>query len=148
MSSGSEHEPFSEAHLNSPEYRDRLLRKLNCLIAVLEVASSKVRRSLSGPDPDVERLMRIHRNLRETLEMCLKARRALERHEALPEGLPENLGRITAEEVVRDAQNAVRPHESEFESSDERERFEQLPAIDSEQIAMVDLDELARQLQG
>ena len=148
MTSGPEQEPFSEAHLNSPEYRDRLLRKLNCLIAVLEVASSKVRRSLAGPDPDVERLMRIHRNLRETLEMCLKARRALERHEALPDGLPENLSRIAAEELVRDAEKATKPHSSEFESDEEHQRFTSLPAIGSEEISKVDLDELGRMLQG
>ena len=148
MTSGPEQEPFSEAHLNSPEYRDRLMRKLNCLIAVLEVASSKVRRSLAGPDPDVERLMRINRNLRETLEMCLKARRALERHESLPDGLPENLSRIAAEELMRDAEKASNPHSSELESDEERERFANLPVIGSEEIAKVDLDELGRMLQG
>ena len=32
-------EPFKESNLESPEYRERLMRKLNTLIAVLEVAS-------------------------------------------------------------------------------------------------------------
>ena len=30
------HEPFKESNLESPEYRERLMRKLNTLIAVLE----------------------------------------------------------------------------------------------------------------
>jgi len=36
MSSQPEEQPFSESHLESPEYRKRLLRKLNTLIAVLD----------------------------------------------------------------------------------------------------------------
>ncbi|MFT7485047.1 MAG: hypothetical protein ACI9F9_000893, partial [Candidatus Paceibacteria bacterium] len=60
----NENEPFNESNLNSAEYRDRLTRKLNCLIALLEVAMARVRRSLSGPDPDVERLSKISRPLR------------------------------------------------------------------------------------
>src|SRR5262245_2770557 len=80
MSQPEEH-PYSDAHLDSPEYRKRLLRKLNTLIAVLEVACAKVRRSLAGADPDVERLTRIQNNLKETLQVCLRAKRALERCE-------------------------------------------------------------------
>ena len=57
--SNFEEKPFSESHLDSPEYRRRLMRKLNTLIAVLEVACAKVRQSLSGPDPDIDRLNRI-----------------------------------------------------------------------------------------
>ena len=80
--------PFDEDDLESPEYRDRLMRKLNALIAVLEVATAKVRKSLSGSEPDTERLTKIQANLASTLEVCQRARRALERREALPEGLP------------------------------------------------------------
>ena len=94
MSQNPKEEPFSETNLNSPEYRERLMKKLNALIAVLEVATAKVRRSLAGPDPDVERLTRIRNNLQSTLEVCLRARSALERREALPKELPENLNQI------------------------------------------------------
>jgi hypothetical protein len=59
-----EQQPFSDANLDSPEYRKRLLRKLNTLIAVLEVACAKVRRTLTGPNPDVERLTRIQNSSR------------------------------------------------------------------------------------
>ena len=87
-------QPFHESDLDSPEYRDRLMRKLNALIAVLEVATAKVRKSLAGPAPDVQRLTKIQSNLTSTLEVCRRARRALERREALPEGLPENLAAV------------------------------------------------------
>ena len=72
-------EPFNETDLESPEYRERLMRKLNTLIAVLEVASAKVKRSLDGPDPDMDRLIKIRTNLSSTLEVCKRARRALQR---------------------------------------------------------------------
>lgn len=75
-------EPFSESHLGSPEYRDRLMRKLNCLIAVLEVATAKVKKSMDGSPPDAERLARICANLQSTLEVCQRARTALEKRQA------------------------------------------------------------------
>src|SRR5262245_14467636 len=81
MSSQPEEQPYSDSHLESPGYRRRLLRKLNTLIAVLEVACAKVRRSLEGPNPDVERLTRIQSNLKETLQVCLRAKRALDQCE-------------------------------------------------------------------
>ena len=83
--------PFNESHLQDAEYRDRLMRKLNCLIAVLEVANAKVKKSLAGPEPDVERLEKIQTNLKSTLEVCRRARKALERREALPQGLPDRI---------------------------------------------------------
>ncbi len=67
-------EPFHESNLEDPEYRERLMRKLNCLIAVLEVANAKVKRSLAGPAPDIERLEKIRTNLTSTLEVCRKAK--------------------------------------------------------------------------
>jgi len=146
MTSEPEREPFSEAHLNSPEYRERLLRKLNTLIAVLEVATAKVRRSLAEPDPDVERLMRIHKNLRETHEMCVRARGALERREALPRELPENLAQLApGPQMLQEGQGT--PHKLELDSEEERRRFERLGPIQAEQLEAVDLDELMRRLQ-
>ena len=82
MTSQPDERPFSESNLESPEYRARLQRKLNCLIAVLEVACAKVRRSLTGPDADTERLTRIQKNLQDTLNVCQRAKRALERAQA------------------------------------------------------------------
>lgn len=145
MNAGPDREPFSETHLNSPAYRERLMRKLNCLIAVLEVASAKVRRSLAGPDPDVDRLMRIHRNLRETLDMCLRARQALERREELPSELPENLAKVMEPIQKGEAQAGRRPAR-QFSSAEERQRFEALGPIQAEEVGAIDFDELSRSL--
>ncbi|MEM8711042.1 MAG: hypothetical protein AAGG01_08825 [Planctomycetota bacterium] len=143
-------EPFKNSDLESPEYRERLMRKLNTLIAVLEVASAKVDRSIDGPGADIERLAKIRTNLTSTLEVCRRARKALERREELPEGLPENLA-----EVVRSAgKHRIEPKRlpigagAEMSSADERRRFERMGSIKGEEIAEVDLDDLAAKLQG
>lgn len=138
-------QPFHESDLDFPEYRDRLMRKLNALIAVLEVATAKVRKSLAGPAPDVQRLTKIQGNLTSTLEVCRRARRALERREALPEGLPENLAA-----VVRGAGSDALPPGStaEMSTAAEKARFERMGTIRRDEIDAVDLDELQRQLMG
>ena len=142
-------EPFNEADLESPEYRERLMRKLNTLIAVLEVASAKVDRSINGPSADVERLSKIRTNLTSTLEVCKRARRALERRETLPEGLPENLA-----EVVRSAGHRGRlPRRlpigsgAEMSSMEEKRRFERMGRITKDELRTTDLDDLASKLQ-
>jgi len=153
MSEQRDDENFSQADLESPAYRQRLMRKLNCLIAVLEVACAKVRRSLDGPDPDVERLERIKKNLTETLDVCRKAKSALERRERLPDDLPvqlKDLSNIDAEEggerpfETRDYRGAM----VEMTSSDELERFQRMGPIADDEIISTDFDALARQLQG
>ena len=154
MSKKPQEEPFSEASLNSPEYRERLMRKLNCLIAVLEVATAKVKKSLDGPSADTERLVRIRTNLQSTLDVCLRARAALERREALPKELPENLAQViresTADEAPRRAteKNLPRGASVEMRSSEEREKFERLGPINRRKIALVDIEDLSRKLQG
>ena len=77
MEDKSKQDPFSDNNLDSPEYRGRLMRKLNCLVALLEVAISRVHQTLSGPDPDVERLERVRSNLQSTLGVCVRARLAV-----------------------------------------------------------------------
>ncbi len=160
MSDSQRREPFSESNLDSPEYRERLLRKLNCLIALLEVAMARVRKSLAGPDPDVERLIRIRRNLQSTLDVCLRARSALERRESLPEELPSTLAQVSslaraeaaAEEVVEEITPPRRPLPAgstvEMSSPEEAEKFEALGPIEPRMVAACDLDELARRLQA
>ncbi len=142
-------EPFQESNLQDAEYRERLMRKLNCLIAVLEVANAKVKRSLADADPDQERLTRIRSNLTSTLEVCRRAKRALERHEALPEGLPENLAEVVrftaAEQKLR---RMPRGANIEMTSPDEHKRFEDMGKIDAKEISSCDMDALARQLQS
>ena len=130
--------------LNQVEYRNRLMTKLNCLIAVLEVACAKVRQTLAGPDPDVERLTRIHKNLKDTLQVCLRARKALDRCESMPDELPSTLGAIHASGARRDTSGS----EIEMSSEDEVEKFAGLEPIQQNEIRNVDLDELCRRLLG
>lgn len=143
-------QPFKDSDLDSPEYRERLMRKLNCLIAVLEVANAKVDRSLAGPEPDVDRLTRIKTNLTSTLEVCRRARKALERREALPEGLPENLAAVVrrASELKRLPKRLPSGSSAEMATETERKRFEMMGRITQQELRAVDLDALARQLQG
>lgn len=121
------------------------MRKLNALIAVLEVATAKVRKSLSGSQPDTERLTKIQANLASTLEVCQRARRALERREALPEGLPENLAA-----VVKVSRPAELPPgaDAEMLSAAEKSRFEKLGPISDRDLQSVDMNELERLLQA
>ena len=147
--------PFSESNLDSPEYRERLMRKLNCLIAVLEVAKAKVRRSMAGPAPDVERLTRIKKNLKDTLDVCVRARSALERKGRLPKGLSTDLAQavnpdMLGAEILRAAQRPEVPKGAEVEmgSPEELQRFEALGKIGADELSDVDFDELSRKLQG
>ncbi len=147
MSSNSDETPYSDSHLDSPEYRKRLMRKLNTLIAVLEVACAKVRRSLAGPDPDTERLRRIYKNLRDTLQVCMRAKKALERSEKLPEDLPSHLTRVSKVESM--SQDGGSPdRDVEMTSAAEKQKFDKLGPIDPKELRTVNLDELCRQLLG
>lgn len=146
MSHDPQGQPFSESNLDSPEYRERLLRKLNCLIAVLEVATAKVRRTLESPGADVERLTKIRRNLQETLDVCQRARTALEKRGTLPEGIAGELSQVVDPELLKPptAPAAAGP---EF-SRTETKKFAQMRPIEKRSIQSCDLDELARLLQA
>jgi len=148
MSSEYEDKPYSDSHLDSPEYRRRLLRKLNTLIAVLEVACVKVRRSLAGPNADVERLLRIQKNLKDTLQVCLRAKKALERCEQLPKGLPADLGKVPTRQPRPQlaGQAGKKGPTVEMSSPEELEKFSKLGPIESKEIRSCDLDTLCRQL--
>jgi len=153
MSNEPEDQPFSESHLDSPEYRKRLQRKLNTLIAVLEVACAKVRRSLAGPDPDVERLSRIYKNLQDTLQVCLRAKNALDKSESLPTDLPAHLSQIARDRDAQEAELGRRPAAAagaavEMTSPEEAERFQKLGPISSTELCSVDIDELCQRLLG
>lgn len=150
MSSEFEDKPYSDSNLDSPEYRKRLMRKLNTLIAVLEVACAKVKRSLAGPDPEIERLLRIQKNLKETLQVCVRAKRALERCEELPADLPANLKRVAGEHglsLPEGAQFVPDRRGLAVEISDEEQKkFERLGPIHPKEIRACDLDDLCQQL--
>lgn len=144
MSSQPEETPFNESHLESPEYRKRLLRKLNTLIAVLEVACAKVRRSLAGPEPDVERLTRIQNNLKETLSVCLRAKSALERCEEQSSSQAAALEKLIPQQATSATPGAEQ--KSELSSVDEQRKFERLGPIDLREVRACDLDELCQKL--
>lgn len=154
MSQNPQEEPFSEASLDSPEYRERLIRKLNCLIAVLEVATAKVRKTLATSSGDTERLVRIRTNLQSTLDVCLRARAALERRESLPKELPANLTQViqdSTQERVEDkaaAQVPVEKRRSDARSGGEMKKFERMGPIDRRLVEACDIEELTRKLQS
>jgi hypothetical protein len=150
MSSPEEQQPYSDSHLDSPEYRKRLLRKLNTLIAVLEVACAKVRRSLAGPDPDVERLTRIQNNLKETLQVCLRAKRALERCEQKTAEQPAEVQEATVVPQLPPAQKEepIEARVVELSSTDEQRKFQRLGPIDLREVRACDLDSLCQKLIG
>ena len=145
MSHEYQDKPFSESHLESPEYRRRLMRKLNTLIAVLEVACAKVQRSLAGPSPDVERLTRIQKNLSDTLQICNRAKAALERCDKLPEDLPVELAPASGDVF---ATEGPRGGDVEMSSDDEKRKFQELGPIDPADVRSCDLDDLCRKLLG
>ena len=68
--------------LGSAEYRTRLTTKLNCLIAVLEVAIAKITKSLDTPGANEDRLTKIRGNLENTLSICHRAKQTLDRSTA------------------------------------------------------------------
>lgn len=157
MNEESQGKPFHESNLDSTEYRERLMRKLNTLIAVLEVANAKVRRSLAGPAPDVERLTRIKKNLADTLEVCMRARSALEKRGNLPQGLSQDLARAVNPDLL-DAAKLASPSEVdiprpprgraiEMTHPAEASRFASLGRIERAMLVDIDIDELARRLQ-
>ncbi len=152
-------QPFHESNLDSPEYRERLMRKLNTLIALLEVAGAKVRRSLSGPAPDVQRLMRIRKNLQDTLEVCLRAKTALQKRGSLPKGISRELSKVVNPDLIDATRLAAAPGTPasaprrrgvlvEMSSAREAQRFRDLGRIDPTMVWSCDIDELMRRLQG
>ncbi len=89
--------------------RERLLRKLNCLIAVLQVAIGKVRRNLEEASANQQRLLRIRGNLENTLGICRKAKASLEQSNELPSELPLDLDKIQPKDVEEKARDTLRP---------------------------------------
>jgi hypothetical protein len=140
-------DPYSDTHLESPQYRERLRRKLDCLIAVLELACAKVRRNMEAPGGHKERFERIHKNLADTLATCERARAALERRERLPADLDRRLAALADEEDARTQKARSAAPRSDFRSAAERERFLGRSPIANAEIRECDFDALARALQ-
>ena len=117
--------------MNNQEYRERLWTKLNALVSVLEVAIAKIENSMTEhvtEYKELDRLATISVNLVNTLKICKRAQRTLER------AMPERKGAVGAREYV------------EFMGIEEYRKFKSLPPIDAKEVASVDMEELIRKL--
>ena len=127
--------------LSSSEYRARLLTKLNCLIAVLEVAIAKITRSMDLPGANEERLLRIQGNLKNTLSICNRAKKTLESSTAQLEAGPPS-GRVA---LPGQRRMTYRDY-VELSSIDEYQKFKKLPPISAGDISSTDVDDLISRL--
>jgi hypothetical protein len=128
--------------LSSAEYRSRLLTKLNCLVAVLEVAIGKIAKSMDVPGANEERLLKIRANLENTLAICNRARQTLERtgsDRTAKAALREHRDDATKSGMT--ARDYV-----ELSSIEEYRKFRSMPPIVADDIRALDFDELARRL--
>ncbi|MCA8951344.1 MAG: hypothetical protein KDE27_17685 [Planctomycetes bacterium] len=124
--------------LSSAEYRARLSTKLNCLIAVLEVAIGKISKSMDVPGANEERLLKIRGNLENTLAICNRANDTLERAAA---------GKGPQRAVRASAKNEMTARDYvELSSIEEYRKFRSMSPIQKDDIASIDFDELARRL--
>lgn len=122
--------------LSSSEYRARLMTKLNCLIAVLEVAIAKISKSMGLPGANEERLLKIRSNLENTLAICHRAKQTLEKTGSTKAVATREHDRnkMTARDYV------------ELSSIDEYRKFKKMTPIQRNELDVVDFDELARRL--
>jgi hypothetical protein len=138
--------------------REQLLKKLNCLIAVLEAAIAKVRKNQQEGTTDPDRLERIRVNLENTLTICQRARITLERRGALPENLPPEVREAVGMPAPGTEERARKPSRRradqrmsyrdyvELSSFEEYRKFRDLPAISATDIESCDLDKLSTEL--
>ena len=137
MDSNKNDNPDLPEALGSAEYRARLTTKLNCLIAVLEVAIAKIQKSMDLPGANEERLQKIRSNLENTLSICHRAKQTLERTvsgaKTVATRSPEK-PQMTARDYV------------ELSSIDEYRKFRKMPPISKDDLTAIDFDELARRL--
>lgn len=129
--------PNQSEALSSTEYRARLMTKLNCLIAVLEVAITKISKSMDLPGANEERLLKIRSNLENTLAICHRAKQTLDKTAVPGKPLVARSGekpRMTARDYV------------ELTSIDEYRKFKRMAPIARDDVKTVDFDDLARRL--
>lgn len=122
--------------LGSTEYRTRLTTKLNCLIAVLEVAIAKITKSMDTPGANEDRLTKIRGNLENTLSICHRAKQTLDRTQANKQtARGENANKdMTARDYV------------ELTSIEEYRKFRNMAPITKNELDTIDFDELSRRL--
>ena len=120
--------------LGSSEYRTRLATKLNCLIAVLEVAIAKISKSMDAPGADGDRLTRIRGNLENTLSICHRAKKTLDKTVAGKRPQRREDNSMTARDYV------------ELTSIEEYRKFRGMKPITKDEVESIDFDELSRRL--
>jgi len=122
--------------LGSTEYRTRLTTKLNCLIAVLEVAIAKITKSMDTPGANEDRVTKIRGNLEKTLSICHRAKQTLDRTKANRQtARRDSDGRLmTARDYI------------ELTSIEEYRKFRSMAPITKNELETIDFDELSRRL--
>ena len=138
--------------LSSSEYQKRLLNKLNCLIAVLEVAIGKITQNVDDDSSKAERLGKIRSNLENTLGICRRAKRTLESRIQGGSDSPKQLPAAPTAELSEEPEAKPKKHPLSFRnyvelsSIDEFRKFKRLEPISENEVSETDLDELARKL--
>jgi hypothetical protein len=122
--------------LGSAEYRTRLTTKLNCLIAVLEVAIAKITKSMETPGANEERLTKIRGNLENTLSICHRAKQTLDKTKS-----NKQTQRRDGDSKLMTARDYV-----ELTSIEEYRKFRNMKPITNEEVSEIDFDELSRRL--
>jgi hypothetical protein len=136
MDADNNNTPKLPEALGSAEYRARLTTKLNCLIAVLEVAITKITKSMDTPGANEERLLKIRSNLENTLSICHRAKQTLDRTAGT-----KLLANRSDERRAMTARDYV-----ELTSIDEYRKFRRMAPIAKDDLSAIDFDELARRL--
>ena len=117
-------EKFRVYNMNSEEYKNRLIIKLNCLIAVIKVAIAKIDNAIQSQPSD--KLYNVRGNLFKTQMTCEQARDKL-------------MGVSTAVE-----QKPPR----EARSIQEYQKFKKKAPISMDEVQATDLDDLINKLQS
>lgn len=130
----------------SAEYRAKLLTKLNCLIAVLEVAITKITRSMDLPGANEDRLVKIRVNLENTLAICNRAKQTLERGLAQAAAAAPAVPQLPAAADSASRKQMTYRDYVELSSINEYRKFKTMPPITPSEIASLDLDALASKL--
>lgn len=142
---------------DSAAQREQLSKKLNCLIAVLEAAITKVRRNQEDGTTDSDRLERIRINLENTLTICQRAKLTLEKRGMLPANLPPEVREAVGAQTVKpfrakslrkvDGRMTYRDY-VELSSVEEFNKFRELKPISPSDVSTCDLEQLERELRG
>ncbi len=147
MEPAPDHRPEASNATNptSAEYRAKLLTKLNCLIAVLEVAITKITRSMDLPGANEDRLVKIRVNLENTLAICNRAKQTLKKGLTHAPATAAATPQLPATTESARKQMTYRDY-VELSSINEYRKFKTMPPITAHEIATLDLDALANKL--